>query len=456
MAHTFTVSRLRPCKRILTYVSVRTVYFAASRNINHRTPCRAFMLALGPLSRRGKQMKVAIVHEWLVTLGGSEKVLQQIMECFPQADIFTLIDYLDDRSWLKGKQVKTSFIQNLPFARKHYRTYLPLMPLAIEQFDLSAYDLIISSSHAVAKGVLSGPDQLHISYVHSPIRYAWDLQHQYLREAGLTSGFKSALARVLLHYIRGWDVHSANSVDHLISNSRFIARRIKKIYGRDATVIYPPVDVSGLPLHAEKSDFYLTASRMVPYKRIDLIVKAFSQTPQRRLIVIGDGPDMKKVKAACGPNVQILGYQSFEVLRDHLQRAKAFVFAAEEDFGISVVEAQACGTPVIAFGKGGALESVVGFPKEHPTGVFFREQTTASLLEAVDCFENNAGLFEPYHCRKKAEQFSTEHFKKSFRAYVEMRLACFRLELRESEQSLRVDEPQIAQEWPNAASASHK
>jgi hypothetical protein len=211
MAHTFTVSRLRPCKRILTYVSVRTVYFAASRNINHRTPCRAFMLALGPLSRRGKQMKVAIVHEWLVTLGGSEKVLQQIMECFPQADIFTLIDYLDDRSWLKGKQVKTSFIQNLPFARKHYRTYLPLMPLAIEQFDLSAYDLIISSSHAVAKGVLSGPDQLHISYVHSPIRYAWDLQHQYLREAGLTSGFKSALARVLLHYIRGWDVHSANS-----------------------------------------------------------------------------------------------------------------------------------------------------------------------------------------------------------------------------------------------------
>ncbi|SAL09374.1 group 1 family glycosyl transferase [Caballeronia arvi] len=399
-------------------------------------------------------MKVAIVHEWLVTLGGSERVLQQIIECFPQADIFTLVDYLEDRSWLHGKQVNTSFIQKLPFSRTHYRAYLPLMPLAIEQFDLSRYDLVISSSHAVAKGVLTGPDQLHISYIHSPIRYAWDLQHQYLRESGLSVGIRSVLARMLLHYIRVWDARSANSVDHLISNSRFIARRVRKIYGRDATVIYPPVDVSGLTLRTDKSDFYLTASRLVPYKRIDLLVEAFSKTPERRLIVIGDGPEMKRVKAVCGPNVQLLGYQPFEVLRDHLQRARAFVFAAEEDFGISVVEAQACGTPVIAFGKGGALESVVGFPKQHPTGVFFREQTPESILEAVKCFENNAHLFEPASCRRKAERFSSEIFKASFRAFVEMRLACFRLDLLDAEQSARTDSAGAIPELPHEASTT--
>ena len=219
-------------------------------------------------------MRVAIVHDWLVVSGGAEKVLQHIVECFPQADIYTLVDFLEDRTCLKGRPVQATFIQKLPFARKRYRGYLPLMPLAIEQIDLSAYDLVISSSYAVAKGVLTGPDQLHVSYVHSPIRYAWDLQHQYLRESGLTSGLKSILARILLHYIRGWDFRSAQNVDYLISNSRFVARRIKKAYGRDATVIYPPVNVNGLPLRTDKDDFYLTASRMVPYKRIDLIVKA--------------------------------------------------------------------------------------------------------------------------------------------------------------------------------------
>ncbi|MGF7136539.1 glycosyltransferase involved in cell wall biosynthesis [Paraburkholderia sp. EB58] len=373
-------------------------------------------------------MKVAIVHDWLVVSGGAEKVLQQIVDCFPQADIYTLVDFLEDRACVRGRPVYASFIQRLPFARTRYRSYLPLMPLAIEQIDLAAYDLIISSSHAVAKGVLIGPDQLHISYVHSPIRYAWDLQHQYLREARLVSGFKSALARVLLHYIRSWDARSANGVDHLLCNSRFVARRIKKIYGRDATVIYPPVDLAGLTLHAAKDDFYLTASRMVPYKRIDLIVKAFSRTTERRLVVIGDGPDMRKILAVAGPNVKIMGYQSFEVLLDHLQRARAFVFAAEEDFGISIVEAQACGTPVIAFGKGGALESVAGPSAERPTGIFFREQTVESLLEAVDIFERNSRLFNPLHCRQNAERFAVEHFKASLNAFVDVRLAVFRAE----------------------------
>lgn len=367
-------------------------------------------------------MKVAIVHDWLVVSGGAEKVLQNIIECFPDADLFSLVDFMEDRACIKGKPVRTSFIQRLPFARKRYRAYLPLMPIAIEQLDLSAYDLVISSSHAVAKGVLTGPNQLHISYVHSPIRYAWDLQHQYLRESRLTGGLKSAMARVLLHYIRGWDSRSANGVDHLLANSKFIARRIRKAYQRDATVIYPPVDLSHMPIREGKENFYVTASRMVPYKRIDLIVKAFSQTPERRLVVIGDGPDMKKVKAAAGDNVTILGHQPFDVLVDHLQRARAFVFAAEEDFGISVVEAQACGTPVVAFGRGGALESVLGLPRERPTGVFFKEQTAESLLEAVDRFEKYSGLFDARQCRKNAERFSSERFKTALTSFIEDRL----------------------------------
>ncbi|MEI5996684.1 glycosyltransferase family 4 protein [Paraburkholderia bengalensis] len=367
-------------------------------------------------------MKVAIVHDWLVVTGGAEKVLQNIIECFPNADLYSLVDFMEDRSCIKGKAVNTSFIQRLPFARKRYRSYLPLMPIAIEQLDLSGYDLVISSSHAVAKGVLTGPNQMHVSYVHSPIRYAWDLQHQYLRESHLTAGVKSAMARVLLHYIRGWDSRSANGVDHLVANSKFIARRIKKAYQRDATVIYPPVDLNHLPMRESKDDFYVTASRMVPYKRIDLIVKAFSQTPERRLVVIGDGPDMKKVKAAAGDNVTILGHQPFDVLVDHLQRARAFVFAAEEDFGISVVEAQACGTPVVAFGRGGALESVLGLPRERPTGVFFEEQTTESLLEALQRFEQYPGLFDARQCRKNAERFSSERFKAALTSFIDARM----------------------------------
>lgn len=368
-------------------------------------------------------MKIAIVHDWLVVPCGAEKVLQNIIQCFPSADIFTVVDFLEDRDCLMGRPVTASFIQNLPFARKRYRAYLPLMPLAIEQHDLSGYDLIISSSYAVAKGVLTGPDQMHISYVHSPIRYAYDLQHQYLRESGLTGGIRSAMARVLLHYIRGWDARSANGVDFIIANSQFIGRRIRKAYQRDSTVIYPPVDVDAFSLCTEKEDFYLTASRMVPYKRIDLIVEAFSKTPHRRLVVIGDGPEMKKIKSVAGPNVEILGYQPFSVLKDHLRRARAFVFAAEEDFGIAIVEAQACGTPVIAYGKGGALESIIGLPRERPTGIFFREQTKESLMETVERFERSTCLFDPRVIRRNAERFSAQKFRSALSEFVEARLA---------------------------------
>ncbi|WP_185733323.1 glycosyltransferase family 4 protein [Burkholderia sp. Bp8998] len=370
-----------------------------------------------------RPLRVAIVHDWLVTYAGAERVLEQIVACFPDADLFSLVDFLDDRAFVRGKRVTTSFIQKLPFARTKYRSYLPLMPLAIEQLDVSDYDLVISSSHAVAKGVLTGPDQMHISYVHSPIRYAWDLQHQYLEQSNLTHGPKSLLARMILHYIRNWDTRTANAVDGFVANSAFIARRIRKVYHRDAAVIFPPVDVDGFSLNEVKDDFYLTASRMVPYKKIDLIVEAFSRTPERKLVVIGDGPEMQKIRAKAGPNVEIMGYQPFAVLHDRMRRAKAFVFAAEEDFGISVVEAQACGTPVIAYGKGGALETVLE-PRSNanPTGLFFDEQTPHAIVAAVDNFERAPQRFTPHACRANAERFSADTFRQRFLDYVEAAL----------------------------------
>ena len=366
------------------------------------------------LLRKQAPKRIAVVHEWLVTYAGSEQVLGEILALFPDADLFAVVDFLsdEDRTKLSGKQAKTTFIQRLPFASRGYRIYLPLMPMAIEQLDLSAYDIIISSSHAVAKGALTGPDQLHICYCHTPIRYAWDLQHQYLREASLTRGIKSLLARLILHYIRLWDARTVNGVDHFIANSAYVARRIKKVYRRDAKVIHPPVDLEMFTMHEAKEDFYLAASRMVPYKRIDLIVEAFSSTPERKLVVIGDGPEMPRIRGLAGPNVSFLGYQKTAVLKDYLQRARAFVFAAEEDFGIMPLEAQACGTPVIAFGRGGVLETVVG-QSETPTGVFFHSQTVPSLLEAIRYFETL--LIKPETCRKWAENFSTATFRDAWR-----------------------------------------
>lgn len=368
-------------------------------------------------------MKVAIIHDWLVTYAGAERVLEQMLKVYPEADLFSMVDFLPDgqRDFIMNKPVTTSFIQKLPFAKKKYRGYLPLMPLAVEQFDLSAYDLVISSSHAVAKGVITGPDQLNLSYVHSPMRYAWDLQHQYLRESGLDKGLKGWVAKYLLHRLRKWDVNTANRVDVFVANSRFIKRRIDKVYRRDSVVIYPPVAIEDFTLCEAKEDYYFTASRMVPYKKIDLIVETFSKRlPNKKLIVIGDGPDFDKIKALAGSNVTLLGYQKFDVLKDHLARAKAFIFAAEEDFGIAPLEAQASGTPVIAFGKGGALETIKGLDCEQPTGLFFEQQTIDALALAIEQFENNINIFNAQSCVDNAQRFSETRFRQEFESFVEI------------------------------------
>lgn len=374
-------------------------------------------------------MKIAVVHEWLVTVAGSERVVEQMLELYPAADLFCLIDFLSDRDRVlfQGKRAHTSPLQHLPFAKTKYRSYLPLMPWAVERLDLGRYDLILSSNHAVAKGVRKRPGQVHICYCHTPMRYAWDLKEQYLKESGLDRGVKGILARRILDRLQAWDKKSALGVDHFIANSRYIADRIKRAYGREAAVIYPPVDTERFSLSAEKEDYYLAASRMVPYKRMGLIVDAFARMPERKLIVIGDGPDFDAIRAGGKANITFLGHQRTESLLRRLQKAKAFVFAAEEDFGILPVEAQACGTPVIAFGKGGSLETVAGLTEEGgktatgmpPTGVFFYEQTAEALQSAVLFFERNHHKFHGQEIRKNAIRFSTERFKRELAEFIE-------------------------------------
>jgi glycosyltransferase involved in cell wall biosynthesis len=371
--------------------------------------------------------RVGLVHDWLTAYVGGERVLEQMITLFPAATLYTTIDILakDERAFLQGKQPITTFAQRLPFIRNHYRKMLPILMFAVEQLNVSDCDLVLSSSAAVARGVLTGPDQLHIAYVHSPMRYAWDLQHQYLKEAGLESGIKSLIARWLLHKARFWDMRTSNGIDHFIANSEFIAKRIWKVYRRKADVIYPPVDVARFAFRENKENFYVTASRMVPYKKIPAIVEAFKSLPDHRLVVIGDGSEMSSVKAVAGPNVEILGYQPTEALRDLLQRAKAFVFAAEEDFGIAPVEAQACGTPVIAYGRGGALETVRG-AGANPTGLFFAEQHAACIAEAILKFERMQGEILPSACRANALRFSIDVFRDEYSRYVEQKWTAFR------------------------------
>ncbi len=358
-------------------------------------------------------MKTALVHEWLVTIGGAEKVLEKTYEVFP-SNIYTLVCDRKNIHQFKDAKIITSFLQNFPKSTSKYKWYLPFFPLAIEQFDLSSYDVILSSSHCVAKGILTHHEQLHICYCCTPMRYAWDLYHEYLREENLEKGMKGKFAKAFLHYLRFWDLSTVNRVDHFIAISHFIARRIKKIYNREAAVIYPPVDTDFFSFENKKEDYYLTASRMVSYKKIDLIVEAFAKMPDKKLVVLGDGPEMKKIKVKAGRNIEILGHVDGNQLKKYLQKARAFVFAAVEDFGILPVEAESCGTPVIALKKGGAKETVL----ENETGVFFETQETDAIIQAVKNFEKKIDKFDPRVIRKHAEKFSSEKFKDQYKNFV--------------------------------------
>lgn len=369
--------------------------------------------------------KIALIHDWFDRIAGSEKVVKEILKCYSDAKVHSIVDHLtdDQRKALGINSIETSFVQKLPFSKKKFRNYLALMPLAIEQFDLSEFDIVLSSSHAVAKGVITSHEQLHISYVHTPIRYAWELQHEYLKQKGLERGLKAMIVKTMLHKVRGWDQSTAGRPDVYIANSKFIAGRIRKTYDRPAHVIYPPVDVNDFKLCHKKDNFYLAAGRLVPYKRFDLVVEAFSKIPDAKLVVIGDGPEMDKLKSIAGTNVQLLGYQTDEVLRDHMQRAKGFVFAALEDFGIMPVEAQACGTPVIAFKRGGTAETVI----HGETGLHFEEQTADCLTEKIlEMEELPKGFFDPDAIRTHAEKFNRRRFRNEYSQLVEKCWANFK------------------------------
>ena len=355
-------------------------------------------------------MKIVIIHDWLITNAGAEKVLKDLISIYPSADIYSLVDFLNDKDKkeiLDNKKVNTSFIQNLPFSKIFFRNYMFLFPKAIESFDLSSYDLIISSSWAVCKGVKTSTSQLHISYCHTPIRYAWDLYTEYTSDLNI---FKKILVKVCLKYIRYWDIKTLNRVDYFIANSKFVQNRIKKTYKRESKIIYPPVNMSKFTLDENKEEFYLTACRLVAYKKTKLIVEAFNKMPDKKLIVIGEGEEYEKIKKIKNDNIILLGYQDSEELLYYMQKAKAFVYAAIEDFGIVPIEAMSCGTPVIALNEGGTAETVI----DKITGIHFDEQNVESIIKALVIFEQTS--FDDKVIREHAKNYI--NFKSDFENFL--------------------------------------
>ncbi len=357
-------------------------------------------------------MKVAIVHYWLVNMRGGERVVEALCELYPDADLYSHVVKTDTLSdGLLAHEIRTTFIGRLPGAARHYKKYLPLMPLALEQLDLRGYDLVISSECGPAKGVITTPNTLHVCYCHSPMRYVWDMYWDYL--SGVAAPLRP-LARVLLHYVRRWDAATALRVDHFFANSRYVARRIQKHYRRDAEVIHPPVDTASFTAYEPTEDYYLVLGQLVPYKRADLAVQAFTRMG-KPLVVIGDGEQMKELRRSAGPTVSLLGRQPFSVIREKYARCRALIFPGEEDFGIVPVEAMASGRPVIAYGRGGARETVI----EGKTGLFFGEQTVDSLIDAVERFERSEDTFDPGEIREWAERFDRRVFKAAIAARID-------------------------------------
>lgn len=362
------------------------------------------------------QFDTGIVHDWLPTIAGAEAVLKNIAQVVRDGHIYTLFDFLteDERHYVtQGLPLSVSNLNDLPGVQRYYRYLLISCTRAIERFDVTRHELVISASAALAKGVITAPEQKHMAYIHSPARYAWDLTHEYLDNLqGPLAFLKRNLAHRMFHQFRMWDMRTVAQIDHIVANSNFIRKRIWKTYRRDAQVIYPPVDTTRFSVgNVAREDFYFTASRMVPYKQILLIVETFAQRPDLRLIVAGSGPDMAKVRAAATPNVTVLGRLTFDEMRSHMQRARAFVFAAREDFGIIPVEAQACGCPVIALSHGGTAETIRDISRSDPTGVWFGEQTSASLGQAINTMEAEYGGITSQACRTNAQRFSAETFR---------------------------------------------
>jgi len=369
--------------------------------------------------------RIALAHEWFTprSTGGAEQVVKAIDALLQRRGIEPQLAALVDgesirpSSWLFGRDVRTSPIQRLPWGISHVQQYLPLLPLAIEQINLDDAELVISSSHLVAKGVLTAPDQLHVSYVHTPVRYAWDQMHAYLKRSSLARSGLRPLIRWQLHALRQWDQLSAQRVDHLLANSRFTARRIRKVWGRNAEVLHPPVEVNRFRWDQPRDDFYLSLCRLVPYKRVDLVVEAFNRLGLP-LLVVGDGPERSRLEAMAGPTVTLLGRQSQQQVEQLLSRCRAYVYAGLEDFGIAPVEAMAAGAPVIGLGRGGLLDTVrcASAGVREPTGVLFPEQTAASLIEAVRWFERRRlwRELEAARLRQWAERFAPEAFAQRF------------------------------------------
>lgn len=362
-------------------------------------------------------MRVAVVHDWLTTWAGAEGVLERLLTLLPEADLYTVIDTLpaEYRAGLHGRTPKTTFLQHIPRLAEHYRTLLPLMPMAIKAWDFSGYDLIVSSSHAVAKNITVPTGVRHVCYCHTPMRYAWDLENAYLDTSGF-HGLKAWAARRLLSQLRDWDRRGADGVTDFVANSCYIAARIRRCYGRDSIVVHPPVATDLFtPGNASRTTTFVTSGRVVQYKRVDLLVDAFRMRPSEHLVVIGEGPARAAIAATAPPNVQFTGRLPLPALRAHLQTARAFLFAAEEDFGITPLEAQACGTPVIAFGRGAATETIRGLDHATPTGVFFGAQTPNAVVRALDAFHAHGGQITPEACRTNALRFSTPRFDHGMR-----------------------------------------